>query len=261
MQATGMATDSNHTSTSSHPVEAQVDSMPAAQSDPSALAANSVYSTPPAQPPSPPRAQVGPLPLASVDRKGQISLNNNDQTVKKTRRPPPRVDQNVRFAEQPDLKDLAMLRNHTHSLQLSTATSLLSSSGPPTDAGGAGDPPSVGRGNGPDGILPLACPSTQEPSSESKDNHTSSPSLVRGASVTEWSPDLKTSKPIILHTIYVFRGSHFQTFKLCYKDQWKDSHLLEEMRKTYNQLCSWRRWLSLKDVMYITFVLVSASVI
>ncbi|KAI0730092.1 hypothetical protein C8Q72DRAFT_883688 [Fomitopsis betulina] len=41
---------------------------------------------------------------------------------------------------------------------------------------------------------------------------------------------------------------------MSYDARWDDAHLLEEMRKTYNQMRSWRRWFSLKNVRSITFV-------
>lgn len=59
--------------------------------------------------------------------------------------------------------------------------------------------------------------------------------------------------------IYAYRGSH--RHEMSYDARWDDAHLLEEMRKTYNQMRSWRRWFSLKNVRSITFVSVSAPVI
>lgn len=61
------------------------------------------------------------------------------------------------------------------------------------------------------------------------------------------------------HAIYAYRGSH--RHMMSYDAQWDDARLLEEMRKTYDQLRSWRRWFSLKNVRSITLVSVSASVI
>ncbi|KAH9838707.1 uncharacterized protein C8Q71DRAFT_906472 [Rhodofomes roseus] len=55
-----------------------------------------------------------------------------------------------------------------------------------------------------------------------------------------------------LHAVRAYRGSrsHIMTFDRT----WDDERLLKEMRKTYDGLRSWRRWLSLKNVRSVTLV-------
>lgn len=60
------------------------------------------------------------------------------------------------------------------------------------------------------------------------------------------------------HAIYAYRGSHWDM--MSYDAQWDDARLLQEMRKTYDRLRSWRKWLSLKNVRSITLVSVSRLV-
>lgn len=71
-------------------------------------------------------------------------------------------------------------------------------------------------------------------------------------------PQTGAEAAYVLRAIYVYRGSHRST--MSYDAWWDDARLLEEMRKTYDQLRSWRKWLSLKNVRSITLVSVSTLV-
>ncbi|KAI0703833.1 hypothetical protein BC835DRAFT_1262366 [Cytidiella melzeri] len=54
-----------------------------------------------------------------------------------------------------------------------------------------------------------------------------------------------------------FRGSNYTYLKI--QHQWDDADLLRELRKTYDKLRTWRKWLSLRNVSSITMVLADHS--
>lgn len=63
------------------------------------------------------------------------------------------------------------------------------------------------------------------------------------APAPQWQPAWRT------FPLKVFRGSDYTVMKV--QAHWDDEVLLRELRKTYDRLRTWRKWLSLRNVRYV----------